>query len=165
MLMKQALMMRDTHSLFLAQNIKRIASRVSKDLFNNQSLEANDFLSSFCQRKFSFLDRKKSLCVLINHKAEIIYLNQYGCELLDVDQRYIFGTCWMTNFILPEQRTEMLLVFEQILMGHGEEYSEYFNEIHTPDASVLPFQWNNAVIRNNKNKVTGIFSIGHDQRM
>jgi len=162
--MERALISTETKPLFLIQNLEQIVCQINKDLSINASLEANDFLSGFCQRKFSILDNERSFCLILNHRAEIIYLNQYACEILGVDQKYIFGSCWMTHFVLPEQRTELLLVFEQMLHGFGEHFADYYYEIQTNDSSVLPIQWRNSILRNSNNDITGIFCIGIDQR-
>lgn len=128
-----------------------------KDTKLSSPTQENRALLQAC---FSFLDKSLSLCIVLNSLAEILFMNQHACEQLSVNYEDYYGKCWLTEFLLPEQRTEIILVFEQMMQGHGDAYSEYFNELRTPDLAILPFAWKNTVLRNSKSAIVGAFSQG-----
>ena len=146
----------DTSILF-----KKHCSQISRLVSKLNSLDSElTFRNSYSQQ-FNFLEKQAALCVLLNTSAEIIYLNSYGCELLGTSFPNYFGQCWLTNYILPEQRTEIAIVFEQMMKGFGESFSEYCNEIHTNHKSNITLEWQNLILRNRHNIILGSFSVGH----
>jgi len=137
-----------------------LSERVYRSLQSIDALESNEKTRSLCLEKLAFLDQQKCLCVLLNSKAEIVYLNEYGCDLLAIEPFNYYGSCWLTQFVLPEQRTEMVLVFEQMMLGNGDAYADYCNEVYSYNQATLPFAWKSKVLRNSEGFILGVFSQG-----
>ena len=140
-------------------SFSEITEQINVQLMSLENMDASEESSTSYRQHFAALDHLDSLCVILNSKGEVVYLNPKGCELLAVDSSDYFGTCWLTQFILPEQRTEMLLVFEQMMLGQGKAYSEYCNEIRTLDQSTLSLEWKNKLLTNANGAILGSFSL------
>ena len=140
----------DTKDPFELDNTQYLASRdESRRLFHQKLKEFEDYLC---------------LVVILNASAEIVFLNKFGCDLLGVDKRKSFGICWLTHFIPEEQRSEIMMAFEQIIAGNQQSYAEYYNDLQTIEGSIIPFKWANSVLVDNDSNVKGTISFGCDAR-
>lgn len=104
------------------------------------------------------------LCLVLQHTADIVYLNHFGRDLLGITQAELNQMNWIESFILPEQHAELTLVFNQIMHGNVEPYFENYNEILSVDGASIPLKWNNFVITNQQDKVIGILCFAKDIR-
>lgn len=135
-------------------------SRISQLVGELSSLDATLSFRNSYYDQFNFLEKQTAFCLLLNSKAEIIYLNSHGCELLGTSYPDYFGQCWLTNYVLPEQRTELAIVFEQMMKGFGDSFSHYCNEIHTNHKANITLEWRNHILRNCGNEILGTLSVG-----
>ncbi|WP_196139986.1 PAS domain-containing protein [Aliikangiella sp. G2MR2-5] len=133
---------------------------VTRSLEPFVNLELNQHLIRHCIQTFQPFEKSDQLMVLLNLKGEIVYINGAGCDQLGLSQQALIGSCWFTQFIPSEQRTEILMVFDNITNGTGELYSEYINDIVIHDNQQITYSWKNRFITNEMTQVTGVFSIG-----
>jgi PAS domain S-box-containing protein len=160
----KALIKPNDSSLLKECNFTCVSEFISNELDSRHPLSSQSLLNEFCRQQFSLLDNQLPIYLLVNSRAEIIYLNSTGCDLLGVTQREVFASCWLTRFILPEQRTELLLVFEQILLGYGRAYQDYYYEVQSTHSMILPYQWDNTQLVNSRGEIVAIFFVGRDIR-
>lgn len=114
--------------------------------------------------KLSDYDDCQALVLVLNSDAEIVYLNQSGCEILGLSEEESLGLCWMTQFIPLDERNEIMMAFEQLMRGHAQAYTEYYNDIQSRDGEILSFKWKNRLILEGEQNVRGSFSVGADIR-
>ena len=158
--LNQRLMTQDSIEESAASLFQEDSVRISRLVRELNSLDADISYQNSYRHQFQFLEKQSSLCVILNVKAEIIYLNSFGCELLGVNNQDYYGQCWLTNYLLPEQRTEITIVFEQMMKGFGDPFSRYCNEIHSNHQSNITLEWQNHIWRNHNKTVLGCFSVG-----
>ncbi|MCW8879352.1 MAG: PAS domain-containing protein [Kangiellaceae bacterium] len=155
---------------FQLKSVSTARSVNSNDRKGQFELEHTQYLATHNESRRLFHQKLKEfeeyscLVVILNRSAEVVFLNNYGCDLLGIEKKKSFGICWLTNFIPEEQRSEIMMAFEQLISGNQQSYAEYYNDIQTLEGNIIPFKWANSVLLDNDSNIKGTISFGCDAR-
>ncbi len=111
------------------------------------------------------LDLSEGLVLLLNERAEIVYINSFASEILGLEYTKLFGRCWMTEFVPVIERTEMMMIFEQIMRGYEHPFDEYISGIQPKGGGQELYKWQNVVLRKADKSTLGCFSYGIDSKV
>jgi|GEM_PF-3449589 len=135
--------------------------KVSTDLYFLQRPLENQ---SLIEQKFQQFNDYYEMVLVLNQSAEIVYINPKGCDILAIDKAESYGICWITHFIPLEQRTELMLAFEQLIQGQIAFYDTYINDIVTREGETISIRWKNWLIKDTNQSINGTLSFGMDAR-
>jgi PAS domain S-box-containing protein len=114
------------------------------------------------ERAQSYLDIAGVMIISIDPDGSIRMINKKGCEILGMKQSAITGKNWFDHFIPEKSREQVRMIYGNLMKGQlkGFEYAE--NEIVAADGTHKLISWQNSVIRDEWDKITGILSSGLD---
>lgn len=131
---------------------------------DTQYLTSHNESQRLFHQKLKKFEEYMCVVVILNRSAEVVFLNNFGCDLLGIEKNKAFGICWLTHFIPSEQRSEIMMAFEQIIAGNQQSYAEYYNDLKTIEGSIIPFKWANSVLLDKDSNIKGTISFGCDAR-
>lgn len=131
---------------------------------NNNTERFIKELSEYEHRFTSLLANVKLCTVLLNRERKIMFVNNYLLERTGYTSEEILNQDWL-SFIPEEKRDQMKNILNMIFNGMSEVlgYIEY--EIATKDGGRIEIGWNNTLLKDVKNNIVGLNSIGEDLTM
>jgi PAS domain S-box-containing protein len=109
-----------------------------------------------------FLDLNGVIVVAINADQKVSFINRSGCTILGYTKNEILGKNWFDTFIPEDIRTELRVVFEQLMAGEVK-LTEYFdNMVLTKKGEIKIIAWHNTVLTDKYGTITGTLSWGED---
>jgi PAS domain S-box-containing protein len=100
--------------------------------------------------------------VSLNPKGEVTLINRKGCEILGYKPEEIIGKNWFDNFLPPLEKNMVKEVFQKVVSGEMEGVSNFENRIFTKNGEERLIAWNNTFLKDEKGRVTEVFSAGED---
>jgi PAS domain S-box-containing protein len=119
-----------------------------------------DLLAS--EKRFrELLENVQMLAVTLNTRGEITFCNNFLAQLSGWKKEELIGKNWFETFIPGYENTQVKTVFDSVLSGdNGSTHFE--NQIVTRDGKVRSIVWDNTMLHNPDNSVSGVASIGID---
>jgi len=108
------------------------------------------------------LDFDTNLLVELNSNGDVIRVNQKTCDILGYELKEIIGKNWFENFLSEKTKSIVIPISKKLLQGEIKENISNENSILTKEGDERIIKWHNAIIRDNKDTITGHLSIGED---
>jgi PAS domain S-box-containing protein len=109
-----------------------------------------------------FLDLNGVIVVAINADQKVSFINRSGCTILGYTKNEILGKNWFDTFIPEDIRTELRVVFEQLMAGEGKITVYFDNMVLTKKGEIKIIAWHNTVLTDKYGTITGTLSWGED---
>ena len=109
-----------------------------------------------------FLDIAGVILIVLNADKTVSLTNKKGCEVLGYEYSEIIGKNWFDNFIPECDREKTKAVFSELITGNVEPIEYFENHILTKDNREKLIAWHNAVLRDDRGKITATLSSGED---
>ena len=109
----------------------------------------------------SLLENVHLVVIGLDCNGKVNYANPFFLRLTGYSRDDVMGKSWFETFVLPEDSYRTYHYFQQ-LVTQGEVSLRYQNAIVTRAGAVRTIHWNNAVLRDRQNAITGTMSIGED---
>jgi PAS domain S-box-containing protein len=114
------------------------------------------------ERAQSYLDLAGVMFVAIDRKGKVALVNRKACEVLGYQETEILGKNWFENFV-PERLREKVKGVSLALAAGETEKTEFFeNPVLTKKGEERIIAWHNAVLKDEKGRITGALSSGED---
>jgi len=98
----------------------------------------------------------------LDKKGEVTLLNKIGCEILGYEQYEIIGKSYFDQMLPEEVRDEVRTVFHKFISGDTEAFEYYENPILTKNDEQVIVAWQNNVLKDSAEQITGILSSGEN---
>ncbi|WZL72713.1 PAS domain S-box protein [Clostridiaceae bacterium 35-E11] len=109
-----------------------------------------------------YFDMAGAMMIVIDKDQSVRLVNQKGAEILGYQEVEMLGKNWFDHFLPQSIKIEAKEVFEKLMREEDEALEYYENLIVTKNGEEKIIEWHNAVLRNEKNEITGILSAGQD---
>ncbi len=109
-----------------------------------------------------YLDVASVMLVALNTEGEITLINQQGCNVLKVDEKYALGKNWFDSFIPKEAVQEVKNVFKGIMSGNLQPVDYYENQVVTQNGELRTIAFHNTILTDEKGVIVGTLSSGED---
>ena len=109
-----------------------------------------------------YLDVAEVVLVVIDVDQKVSLINKKGCEILGYNEREIIGENWFETCIPERNRDKIKAVFEQLMAGEIEPVEYFENHVLTKSGEEKIIAWHNAVLKDEKGKITATLSSGED---
>jgi len=100
--------------------------------------------------------------LILDKNGNVNFINDKGCEILNVQKNEIIGKNWFDNFIPVSLRETIKLSFNDFIAGKIKSFEYNENLITTSNGEERLIAWHNTIIKNDKGAITGILSSGED---
>ncbi|MBB3210338.1 PAS domain S-box-containing protein [Rhodopirellula rubra] len=107
-------------------------------------------------RAQQYLDVAGVVIGVLDTEGEIISINRKGCELLGYTEAELVGKNWFDTCLPDDGVSELLAVFSQIMRGDISEIEYYENLIQTKDGEHRLCAFNNTILREGGDEITGV---------
>lgn len=107
-------------------------------------------------------NRPGLLFVALNARADIILINDEGCQLLGYQRHELIGQNWIELCVPERLQTEIRHVFQTLVNGPSADNSYYENPIVTRDGDEHLIAWRSTVITNSEGNFLFTLSSGED---
>ncbi len=129
----------------------------------NQQLEANEQeLRNSKETADRYLNIAAEIILCLDSDGNVTLLNDSGYQLMGYEVGALTGKEWISNCLPKEQKNEVRSVFEQIITGKTEKFSNYESPIRTKSGEIKTILWHNTLLKDQNGKVTGTLSSGED---
>lgn len=136
--------------------ILSIVREVTESVRNKQELEKEKTLLR------NYLDTAASMFVVINADHRILMANKKTCEVLGYSHRELLEKNWFSRFVPEEDRSRQEALFDRSIRRRSRQ-SEYFESyVITRKGIRRLIRWRNALLRDERGKVTGLICSGVD---
>ncbi len=105
------------------------------------------------------LDAAGSMVVKLDHDGNVIYFNQYACNVTGYKEDEVLGKNWFKYFIPVKEEDKLNEVFRDILAKNTNAW-KYSNTILCKDNSLKMVDWDNNIIQEDENSQEVVFSVG-----
>jgi len=109
----------------------------------------------------NYLQLAGTLIIALDANKCVTLINKKGCDVIGMNEDEIIGKNWINEFIPYELRSEITDIFEKSISKTENLISYYENEILTSNGKRL-IAWNNTLIYNENNIISGVISSGED---
>lgn len=116
----------------------------------------------FAKQTKHYLDIVPVMILALDHGANIIRINQKGCQILGYTQEELIGKNWIDTCIPMPLRDEIHLVFSQVIKSHAEYPLYHENSVLTKDGKERLIAWRNVTIEDDDGNIIEILSSGED---
>lgn len=106
-------------------------------------------------------DTAKIVIVMLDKKANILYVNRYIEELTGYEREKLLGKNWIETFIPSIYNEEIDNVFQDIIENKNMHWGNE-NEIVCKDNSKCMLSWNNSLCFDENGKFEAVLSVGTD---
>lgn len=110
----------------------------------------------------TIFDLANIMMVFIDDKQNVSLINWRGCEMLGYKEREIVGKNWFDNFLPKENVKQVKHVFDHLIKGKVDVFSEFENYILTKSGEKRMIQWHNTYLKDKKGRIRFTLSAGHD---
>ena len=135
-------------------------SAYAKDI--SEIIEANKKLKKEKLTIQNYLDIAGVILLILNKHGEVTMINQKGCQILGLNIDQIIGKNWFDNFIPKGDINKLKKVFNDVLNNQSGLASHYESIIINSQGEERYISWNNTIIRDTDNNITGVLSSGED---
>lgn len=119
-----------------------------------------DLLAS--EKRFrELLENVRMLAVTLDTHGTITFCNNFLSQLSGWEKEDIVGKNWFDTFIPEGVNTEIKTVFDNVMTGDAHA-SHFENQIITRDGKIRTIVWDNTMLHNPDNSISGVASIGID---
>ena len=113
-----------------------------------------------------YLDIAGVMFASLNKNGEITLINKKGCEILGYDKAEdLMGKNWMDTCLPHENREEVKHVFHEQMTGNIKAYEYYENPVITKSGEKRIIAFNNTVLLDLEDNITGVLFSGEDITM
>ncbi len=102
------------------------------------------------------------MILALDQKANIVRINQKGCEITGYTQKELIGKNWIDLCIPAHLRTQIHAVFAQVITKDVPIVEHYTNEILTKSGQLRTISWHNSLICDFEGNVIEVLSTGED---
>ena len=128
---------------------------------NDKRKISDDFFKRISDMK-QYFDFIQAIVVTLNRNGQIVFINEFGRNLLGKSENEILGKNWFETFLPEEIRKDVFDVFKSLMSGRLS-FSEYYeNPIVIFDGSQRIISWHNTLLVDKKGRPCGTFSAGID---
>ena len=149
----------DIHSLAEYDSARSIVFGVIQDVTARK--RADEALRLAEKRFRDILETVQLVAILLDHKANITFCNDYLLNLTGWKKEELLGRNWVDLFIPLEERDIMKTIFSLLIRG-DKEVLHHENSIITRDGRKLLISWNNTVLLDLEGMISGTAGIGID---
>ncbi|OGU17422.1 MAG: hypothetical protein A2076_04585 [Geobacteraceae bacterium GWC2_53_11] len=107
------------------------------------------------------LENVRMLAVTLDTHGSITFCNNFLSQLSGWEKDDIVGKNWFDTFIPEGVNTEIKTVFDNVMIGDAHA-SHFENQIVTRDGKIRTIVWDNTMLHNPDNSISGVASIGID---
>lgn len=132
---------------------------IARDISHRKKLE--EALMEEREKFYKYFDLAQVMMLVLNNNAEIVLINQRGCEILGYSKHELIGKLWF-EFIPVEQREEVQEVFKSIINGNLDPVKSYENYIVNSNGEKRLISWNNAYLEDKNGEIISVLSSGVD---
>lgn len=100
--------------------------------------------------------------MVLDKNAEIIMINNKGCELLEGSKKEIIGKNWFETFLPKNNIDKIQQVFNDVISGDSEFVSTFQNEIVTLSGKRKTVSWHNTILKDINGQIKEVLSSGID---
>lgn len=113
------------------------------------------------ERAEQYLQLAGNIFIALNSEAEVVMINDKGCEVFGMPREEILGKNWFESFIPSEEIETIRHVFDMNIRGDAEFPEYYENRIITGSGERL-ISWHISLIRDGHGSVLTTLSYGED---
>jgi len=114
------------------------------------------------QRAQQYLNIVGVMLVALDAEGRVQLVNRKGCEMLGATEAEIVGRDWIDHFLPERIRDTVRANFIQMVQGNIAPVEYMENAILTRSGEERMVAWHNAVMRDEKGRITGILASGED---
>jgi PAS domain S-box-containing protein len=130
-------------------------SQLSGEVLREQVLGNEDLIRKYIQTA-------RLMIIAIDTEQKVTYINDMGCQLLNLEREKIIGLNWFDNFIPKDQRAQIKDVYKKIISGNLQPVEYFENTIIGGGGKEKLIAWHNSYIKNESGKLIGTWSSGED---
>lgn len=112
----------------------------------------------FCER---LIETANTIILTLDENANIVTFNRFAEKLTGYSKEEVLNRNWFDLFIPKRDRSEIPVVFKQVL-EEMPEVSSHQNPIVCKNGKERLIEWKNTVLKNEKGGIDGVLSIGLD---
>lgn len=105
------------------------------------------------------LDATGSMVVKLDKDGNVIYFNQYACNVTGYKEDEVLGKNWFKYFIPVKEEYKLNKVFQGILEKKTSTW-KYSNTIICKDNTLKMVDWDNNIIQDDESSEELVFSVG-----
>ena len=105
------------------------------------------------------LDAAGSMVVTLDQNGNVIYFNQYACNVTGYKEDEVLGKNWFKYFIPVKEEHQLNEVFKDIMAKKTHAW-KYSNTIICKDNTLKMVDWDNNIIQDNESSEELVLSIG-----
>ncbi|HPR63151.1 MAG TPA: PAS domain S-box protein [Thermoanaerobaculia bacterium] len=109
-----------------------------------------------------YFDVANVILLILNPQAQIVHINRKGAEILGYSVSEIVGKNWFDSFIPSRMAGELKGVFESLIHGQVQAFTEYANPVRTRKGDERLIEWRNTYLRDENGFITHTLSSGED---
>ncbi len=105
------------------------------------------------------LETAGSMVVELDQDGNVVYFNQYACNVTGYKKDEVLGKNWFKYFIPVKEELKLNKVFKDLLERKTQAW-KYSNTIICKDNTLKMINWENNIIQDDKNSRELVFSLG-----
>ncbi len=109
-----------------------------------------------------YLDIVGVIILVLDPLGTVVHINKKGCKILGYPEEEIIGKNWLANFLPKSDQKEITEVFNEILENPTQFETTNQNYILTADKQKRLISWNNILLYDIDQNITGILCSGED---
>ncbi len=113
-------------------------------------------------RAQQYLDVAGAIIVAIDRNQQITLINRKGCEVLGYKSGELIGKSWLDIAVPESDRSRIKQGFQKLMDGQTDLSARAENAIVTLQGEERIIEWQNALLRDDEGKITGVLSSGVD---
>lgn len=114
-------------------------------------------------RNQRYLDTVQTMLVALDTQGRITMINRAGCALLGYDEPELLGRNWFETCLpQPEGMEKVYPVFLHVMQGDISSVEYFENTVCCRSGDLRLVAWHNALLTDEKGRITGVLSSGQD---
>jgi PAS domain S-box-containing protein len=109
-----------------------------------------------------YLELLPMMVLVLDHGANILQINQKGCELLGYAQEELLGKNWIDTCIPRYLHNDIHLTFSKVMQNEIDYPIFHTNPVLTKSQEERMISWRNVTIKDEDGKIVEILSLGED---
>ncbi len=136
----------------------------TRDGSQSQETRTQKFLSLIAARERlgDYLDLLHVLVVALDRQGRIQYINAPAARLLGWPREDLLGRDWFETCLLPEERQEIGLVFQEVMAGRLALHERHENAVLCRGGEKRLIDWHNTLLMDQRGYPLGTLSSGRD---
>jgi PAS domain S-box-containing protein len=129
----------------------------------NKRRVAERLLKKESDKAHKYLDVAGVIILALDTKGNVTLINKRGCETLGLNEAEIIGKNWFKNFVPPADKHKLSTRFSKVISGSSKtKFLNGENQIVTQSGEHRIISWQNTLLYDSNDKITGSLSSGHD---